>query len=31
VVCNQGENGGQTVGHLHWHVLGGRALTWPPG
>jgi histidine triad (HIT) family protein len=31
VVCNQGEHGGQTVGHLHWHVLGGRALKWPPG
>jgi histidine triad (HIT) family protein len=31
VVCNQGVDGGQTVGHLHWHVLGGRALHWPPG
>ena len=31
VVVNQGEDGGQTVGHLHVHVLGGRALTWPPG
>jgi histidine triad (HIT) family protein len=27
--CNQ--NGGQTVYHLHLHVLGGRQLTWPPG
>ncbi|MEB3285743.1 MAG: histidine triad nucleotide-binding protein [Candidatus Sericytochromatia bacterium] len=31
VVCNQGVNGGQTVGHLHWHVLGGRSMGWPPG
>lgn len=31
LVCNQGEHGGQTVGHLHWHVLGGRSLRWPPG
>jgi histidine triad (HIT) family protein len=31
VVVNTGEDGGQTVGHLHLHVLGGRALTWPPG
>jgi histidine triad (HIT) family protein len=31
VVTNIGQNGGQTVGHLHFHVLGGRALTWPPG
>jgi histidine triad (HIT) family protein len=29
VNCNQ--NGGQTVYHLHLHVLGGRQLTWPPG
>ena len=31
VVANHGEEGGQTVGHLHLHVLGGRAMTWPPG
>lgn len=30
-VINTGEEGGQTVGHLHVHVLGGRAMTWPPG
>lgn len=31
VVTNVGEDGGQTVEHLHFHVLGGRALAWPPG
>ena len=31
VVTNIGANGGQTVGHLHYHVLGGRSLQWPPG
>jgi histidine triad (HIT) family protein len=31
VVTNIGEDGGQSVGHLHFHVLGGRRLTWPPG
>ena len=31
VVINTGEDGGQTVGHLHLHVLGGRPLAWPPG
>jgi len=31
VVNNCGEDGGQTVGHLHFHVLGGRMLGWPPG
>lgn len=31
VVANTGKDGGQTVYHLHLHVLGGRALTWPPG
>jgi len=31
VVTNVGSNGGQTVNHLHFHILGGRALTWPPG
>jgi histidine triad (HIT) family protein len=30
-VINTGENGGQTVGHLHLHLLGGRRLGWPPG
>ena len=30
-VINCGEQGGQTVGHLHLHLLGGRSLTWPPG
>lgn len=31
VVCNNGRDAGQSVDHLHWHVLGGRALGWPPG
>lgn len=31
VVANVGADGGQTVDHLHLHLLGGRALTWPPG
>ena len=31
VVANQGRDGGQTVFHLHLHVLGGRPMTWPPG
>lgn len=31
VVINVGPNGGQTVDHLHIHLLGGRTLTWPPG
>jgi histidine triad (HIT) family protein len=30
-VINTGADGGQTVGHLHLHVLGGRAHGWPPG
>ena len=30
-VINCGEEGGQTVGHLHLHILGGRQLNWPPG
>jgi histidine triad (HIT) family protein len=30
-VLNTGRNGGQSVSHLHAHVLGGRALGWPPG
>ncbi len=31
LVINCGEEGGQTVPHLHLHLLGGRPLTWPPG
>lgn len=31
VVVNTGDDGGQTVDHLHLHLLGGRSLTWPPG
>ena len=31
VVVNTGEGAGQSVPHLHVHVLGGRDLTWPPG
>ena len=30
-VINCGSDGGQTVGHLHLHILGGRHLAWPPG
>jgi histidine triad (HIT) family protein len=30
-VFNTGAQGGQTVGHIHLHLLGGRALKWPPG
>lgn len=30
-VINTGADGGQTVGHLHMHVLGGRGHGWPPG
>ncbi len=30
-VINAGQHGGQTVDHLHLHVLGGRAMGWPPG
>ncbi len=30
-VINTGDDGGQTVGHLHLHLLGGRAMHWPPG
>jgi histidine triad (HIT) family protein len=31
VVTNIGSDGGQSVPHLHFHVLGGRPLQWPPG
>ena len=31
VINNCGEDGGQTVKHIHFHVLGGRDLKWPPG
>ena len=31
LVLNNGEHAGQTVFHLHCHVLGGRHLSWPPG
>lgn len=31
LVVNTGNNGGQTVPHLHVHLLGGRKMTWPPG
>ena len=30
-VINNGKNGGQTVGHLHCHIMGGRYMQWPPG
>jgi histidine triad (HIT) family protein len=31
LVINNGADGGETVPHLHVHILGGRHLTWPPG
>lgn len=31
VVVNNGSDGGQAVPHLHYHLLGGRPLKWPPG
>lgn len=31
IVTNDGPDAGQTVPHLHFHVLGGRGFTWPPG
>ena len=31
IVVNQGTDGGQTVGHVHLHVLAGRQMNWPPG
>ncbi len=31
LVTNIGRDGGQSVFHLHWHILGGRPMGWPPG
>lgn len=31
VVANCGKDGGQSVDHLHFHILAGRPLSWPPG
>jgi histidine triad (HIT) family protein len=31
LVCNCGSDGLQTVGHLHFHLIGGRQMKWPPG
>ncbi len=31
VVNNCGQNGGQTVNHIHFHLMGGRAFSWPAG
>lgn len=31
LVFNSGPNGGESVPHLHCHILGGRPMTWPPG
>lgn len=31
LVINQGDDGGQSIQHLHAHLLGGRKLSWPPG
>ena len=31
IINNCGEDGGQTVKHIHFHVIGGRSLKWPPG
>lgn len=31
LVINNGADGGQTVDHLHLHILGGRPMMWPPG
>lgn len=31
IATNVGKDGGQTVQHLHFHLLGGRSMSWPPG
>lgn len=31
LVTNTGPDAGQSVAHLHWHLLGGRPMAWPPG
>ncbi|MBI1841240.1 MAG: histidine triad nucleotide-binding protein [Verrucomicrobia bacterium] len=31
LVINNGKNGGESVPHLHCHILGGRPMLWPPG
>ena len=31
IVTNSGPDSGQTVAHLHFHLLGGRPMSWPPG
>jgi len=31
VVMNQGQDAGQEIEHIHFHILGGRKLLWPPG
>ncbi|MEA2621677.1 MAG: histidine triad family protein [Chloroflexota bacterium] len=31
IVTNVGRDGGQTIDHLHFHLMGGRPFTWPPG
>jgi histidine triad (HIT) family protein len=31
LIANHGDDGGQTVYHLHVHLMGGRRMTWPPG
>jgi len=31
VVTNNGSDGGQAVFHIHFHILGGRKMSWPPG
>ena len=31
IVANCGQDGGQSVDHLHFHILGGRQMKWPPG
>jgi len=31
VVLNNGTDGGQTIDHMHFHILGGRSMQWPPG